>query len=782
MVQNKEVINQADKTSWLENLKPEERASIQMNRTLKYLYSEESKQSFYEESDDKVTYKMDVVKDYLTHLCKKADWTLKSRKEMMDDMQRENRESWQDFRVSTPWIMAVQIVLEYLQYDIGAIDWNKWNTTIAAIKSFQRENWLTVDWDAGPATIAALLAKLPDSSDILENGIQENWDEEDDNQETIEPTDEINDDSEELEEKPEEESEEEPKEEQKEETDEDIIEPTNPEVIDNWDTVVEVGLTDIDIKEIDWVMKMINEDLNWKKFYVIEWDIVKINVTVIKEYLMKYKDMERKDFQQEIWSRNYTIILAVQLMLYLRWYTKIKIDWLRWPQTISIIVELQKKYWIIADGVVWPVTISIIIEIILWIKPMPLPNPVIPVVPVIPVEPETPVETETQTEEVTETETQTEEVTETETQTEEVTETETQTEEVTETETQTEEVTETETQTEEVTETETQTDEVTETETQTDEVTETETQTEEVTETETQTEEPTEEESDESLNDNLGYWRVECDYLAKSEYPSENMIITNRQYLLKLWLEELYEKYDDNYFKDHSLAIHYSDLTSTADWWHDITYARRSWRDVFVGYKDNEPKWEIWWQVMRGECLYVEINKWDVVNRFEDNMVRPSSMAESIESSDKESVVRSLLASSIVNNIDMDLNRVEQDALENNLSHSNAFNEMIYWPSWEITLNLWKDVLQRWLTYFINEKRWVKRSSKVSETINSKTNGGNLDVTINEAKNYEWIEDIKSSIKTCLTSFYTKYNRVYPRERVDITSLNINSQVDALFA
>ena len=39
-----------------------------------------------------------------------------------------------------------------------------------------------------------------------------------------------------------------------------------------------------------------------------------------------------------------------------------------------------------------------------------------------------------------------------------------------------------------------------------------------------------------------------------------------------------------------------------------------------------------------------------------------------------------------------------------------------------------------------------------------------------------------SSLKSCLNSFYAEYNKEFADEKVDINALNIDSQVDDLFA
>lgn len=158
-------------TSSIENLNINDWTKIQMTKTLELLnWKTEVQPSFYSIEWEKVKYKMDVVKEYLTHLCKKEDWTLKTWENMMDDMQIENKKAWLSYGVSTPWIMAVQIGLEYLWYDVWQIDWNLWWDTTDVIRKYQRKHNIEIDWEPWPEVINFLLNDFQ----ILENN-KERW-------------------------------------------------------------------------------------------------------------------------------------------------------------------------------------------------------------------------------------------------------------------------------------------------------------------------------------------------------------------------------------------------------------------------------------------------------------------------------------------------------------------------------------------------------------------------------------------------------------------------------
>ena len=122
----------------------------------------DTEKKFYEENFEskRVTYKIDVVKTYLSALY-----------DEVKDM--DTKSAWQYLvkRGNTSaWIMAVQIALESLwkeEYDLGRIDgiFKKGWTTEKAIKKFQGDNGLNPDGAPGKDTIRVLLEKLGEKKD-----------------------------------------------------------------------------------------------------------------------------------------------------------------------------------------------------------------------------------------------------------------------------------------------------------------------------------------------------------------------------------------------------------------------------------------------------------------------------------------------------------------------------------------------------------------------------------------------------------------------------------------
>lgn len=105
---------------------------------------------FFKENNDIVVYDLDLVKKYL-------DYCLKKEK----------------FQLTTTVIMAVQIALESLHYDVGVIDWLLWtpgSNTRKAVENFQKEwnanhkDQLTPDWIPWENTIWKLVQILWDTS------------------------------------------------------------------------------------------------------------------------------------------------------------------------------------------------------------------------------------------------------------------------------------------------------------------------------------------------------------------------------------------------------------------------------------------------------------------------------------------------------------------------------------------------------------------------------------------------------------------------------------------
>lgn len=99
---------------------------------------------FYEIKEEnwekKVDYHMETVKAYLSTLNGLSI--------------NEIRDKW------AAWVMAVQIALESEGYNVWKIDWMLWVATKAAVRDFQTNQWIKVDWDPGPETISKLLNVL----------------------------------------------------------------------------------------------------------------------------------------------------------------------------------------------------------------------------------------------------------------------------------------------------------------------------------------------------------------------------------------------------------------------------------------------------------------------------------------------------------------------------------------------------------------------------------------------------------------------------------------------
>lgn len=116
--------------------------------------------NFYENKEGKVIYNIDLVKTYLNKL-----------NEDMKDM--DSKKAWKYLKSkkrTAAWIMAVQIALESLDYDVGKIDGilrsnsqkKAWvdSNTMKAVKKFQGDNGLTGDGLPGKDTISKLIEKL----------------------------------------------------------------------------------------------------------------------------------------------------------------------------------------------------------------------------------------------------------------------------------------------------------------------------------------------------------------------------------------------------------------------------------------------------------------------------------------------------------------------------------------------------------------------------------------------------------------------------------------------
>ena len=128
-----------------------ERVKSQVDKELQQLTNEIWK-NFYSINDNwEVEYDLDLVKKYLETKKDKQYSELKS------------QNTW-------AWIMAVQISLSSIGYDVGKVDWilkNKWaktSRTIEQIIKFQKDNKLKPDWQPWSKTISKLLEKLWNTS------------------------------------------------------------------------------------------------------------------------------------------------------------------------------------------------------------------------------------------------------------------------------------------------------------------------------------------------------------------------------------------------------------------------------------------------------------------------------------------------------------------------------------------------------------------------------------------------------------------------------------------
>ena len=125
-----------------------ERVKQQVDKELQQLTNEIWKSFYHINEKWEVEYDTDLVKKYLE---------TKKDKTYTELLKSQN---------TSAWIMAVQIALSSVGYDVGKIDWilrNKWaktSRTMEQIVKFQKENWLKPDWKPGSLTITKLLEKL----------------------------------------------------------------------------------------------------------------------------------------------------------------------------------------------------------------------------------------------------------------------------------------------------------------------------------------------------------------------------------------------------------------------------------------------------------------------------------------------------------------------------------------------------------------------------------------------------------------------------------------------
>ena len=124
-----------------------ERVKFQVDKELQQLTNEIWKNFYSINENWEVEYDLDLVKKYLETKKDKQYSELKSQN-------------------TSAWIMAVQIALSSVGYDVGKVDWilrNKWaktSKTVAQIIKFQKDNWLKPDGQPGSKTITKLLEKL----------------------------------------------------------------------------------------------------------------------------------------------------------------------------------------------------------------------------------------------------------------------------------------------------------------------------------------------------------------------------------------------------------------------------------------------------------------------------------------------------------------------------------------------------------------------------------------------------------------------------------------------
>jgi len=119
------IIKNSDKyTSTVDNIEEVKRVVNDVSKQLK----EFNEQLFYKKEDWNVTYNLDLVKNYLQSLSGYSE------QEMIQN------------RSYSTYIMAIQILLESMWYDVWKIDGRFWPETKKIIKAYQEKNWLLADW------------------------------------------------------------------------------------------------------------------------------------------------------------------------------------------------------------------------------------------------------------------------------------------------------------------------------------------------------------------------------------------------------------------------------------------------------------------------------------------------------------------------------------------------------------------------------------------------------------------------------------------------------------
>lgn len=130
--------NVTEELAWVKKQIKRELSDLQKN-----IQEDQVKETFFEKKENTVIYHMDLVKQYLQSCVQKDE-----------------------FQINSAVVMAVQIALESKWYEVWKIDWllknTKWTLSMTeqAIRKFQKENWLRVDWVPWRNTVKKLLEKL----------------------------------------------------------------------------------------------------------------------------------------------------------------------------------------------------------------------------------------------------------------------------------------------------------------------------------------------------------------------------------------------------------------------------------------------------------------------------------------------------------------------------------------------------------------------------------------------------------------------------------------------
>lgn len=130
--------NVSEELAWVKKQIQRELTDLQ-----KDVQEDQVKKSFFEKKEDKIVYNMDLVKQYLSSCVQKDE-----------------------FQINSAVVMAVQIALESKWYEVWKIDWllknGKWTLSMTeqAIRKFQKENSLRIDWVPWRDTVKKILEKL----------------------------------------------------------------------------------------------------------------------------------------------------------------------------------------------------------------------------------------------------------------------------------------------------------------------------------------------------------------------------------------------------------------------------------------------------------------------------------------------------------------------------------------------------------------------------------------------------------------------------------------------